>query len=429
MILNDNVLKPYFANRQTGENTGLVGRVAVAGVALNSTSLPEVSVWQSAAAPRPRLLSPKPVPAPGPTSYLTQLDGLRFVAVLLVLVDHWLAERNKLPLGPLGVTIFFVLSGFLISRILLSSKDKHGKRPGGLGFYLRTFYIRRTLRIFPLYYLVILALALAHIPPVRETLAWNLLYATNLYIASHQSWMGSIDHFWSLAVEEQVYLFFPLLLFFVPRRHVVLTMLLMITGAVASRYVLFATGQPWMVGYVSTICCLDAFGLGGLLAYLFLYERDRFEKLFQNSALVVAALLAFVLVVAYAKTYPEVHNIQTEVWERLAGSVLGMTLVGRSAVGFTGGVKWLFEHAVCRYLGQISYGLYIFHNFVFNAYHTPVSHPTVQLWNRLAALFPPGADLMVVKLFFLFGLTTLLASASWHLFEKPINSLKDIFSY
>ena len=197
--------------------------------------------------------------------HLTQLDGIRFLAVALVLFDHWTAEKLPpaltLPLGSLGVTIFFVLSGFLISRILLAGKDKlpHPKT-NYLGGYLKTFYIRRTLRIFPIYYLTLFILYLLNEPPVRRTIGWLSLYASNIYIARYATWMGTVDHLWSLAVEEQVYLFMPMLLFLIPRSWVMPTALLMLVGSVALRYGLLVHGDAWFIGYVSMPTCLDAFG-------------------------------------------------------------------------------------------------------------------------------------------------------------------------
>ncbi|GAB3339285.1 acyltransferase [Larkinella ripae] len=362
-------------------------------------------------------------------SYLTQLDGVRFIAVALVLYDHWMAERNSLPLGPLGVTIFFVLSGFLITRILLSSKEKLADRPDGLSFYLKTFYIRRTIRIFPLYYFSLFLLFIFNVPPVREKLAWCVLYATNIYIAYYQQWLGVIDHFWSLAVEEQVYLIFPLLLFFVPRKHVPLTMWLLIAGSVLFRYYLYEQQYSWVVAYVFTPACLDSFGLGALLAYLWLYRKEWIERMFASSAGVVASLAVYVALVVLSKTYTEPHNVVSEVWDRLAGSVLGFFLIGRAAVGFKGWMRWFLENPVSRYLGQISYGLYIFHNLVYNYYHTPPSHPTIRIWNKLATFVPGIDDFFVLKFFYFVLLTVFVASLSWFLLEKPINALKDRFSY
>ncbi len=347
----------------------------------------------------------------------------------MVLVDHWLGEMNRLPLGALGVTIFFVLSGFLITRILLSSKDKLAGETNGLGRYLKTFYIRRTLRIFPLYYSCLLILLIADVPPVRETIGWFLLYASNLYIGLNAHWMGVVDHLWSLAVEEQVYLFFPFLLFFVPKRYVPLTMWTMIAGSIAFRYILFVGGSSWIKSYVLTPSCLDSFGLGALLAYVWLYRRTWVNLLFSHSAGVVVSLLAYVLVIAASKAFENPHNILTEVWERLAGSVLGFFLIGRAAYGFKGWMKALLENSICRYLGQISYGMYIFHNLIYNPYHTPATHPTLQIWNKMVGIAPVLDELFVLKFFYFAALTILAASISWFCLEKPINSMKERFSY
>ncbi len=354
----------------------------------------------------------------------------------MVLFDHWMVGRIEgVPLGALGVTIFFVLSGFLITRILLSSKDKLSSQPnGGLGKYLKTFYIRRTLRIFPIYYLTLFILYLINEPPVRRTIGWLALYATNIYMATHQTWMGTVDHLWSLAVEEQVYLIFPMLLFLVPRRFVPLTALLMIVGSVGLRYVLYRKQMPWFIEYVSTPTCLDSFGLGALMAYGWLYRRDWLVRIFRSSAGVWLSLLGFIAIV-WLNNWVSIdsprgyHNSIAEVWERLVASVFGFFLIGRAVTGFNGPMKWLLEHPVSQYMGRISYGLYLFHNFVFNAFHTRPTHFTVRSWEWLSEQMPFLNSTYLFQFSYYLALTTLLATVSWFLIEKPINNLKDRFSY
>jgi len=369
--------------------------------------------------------------------HLRQLDGIRFLAVALVLFDHWTMEHIDLPvgaLGALGVTIFFVLSGFLITRILLSSKDKLGKQPNsGLGKYLKVFYIRRTIRIFPVYYLTLFVLYIVNEPPVRRTFGWLSLYATNLYIAYHATWMGTVDHLWSLAVEEQVYLFLPLLLFFVPRRYILLTSLLMIAGSVILRYALYRARLPWFIGYVSTPTCLDAFGLGMLMAYLWLYKRNQFDRLFQSSLWVWLGLLGFVSVCLLnywiaLNSSRGYHNIMSDVWERLAASIFGFFLIGRAVIGFDGAMKWVLENPVSQYMGRISYGLYLYHNFVFNVYHTQPTHFTVRAWRRITDVLPFLNSSYIFQFSFYLALTVAIATLSWYLIEKPINNLKDRFT-
>lgn len=369
-------------------------------------------------------------------NHLRQLDGIRFVAVALVLFDHWMVGRVEgVPLGALGVTIFFVLSGFLITRILLSSKDKLSKEPnGGIGTYIKTFYIRRTLRIFPAYYLTLFILALVNEPPVRKTFAWLALYGTNVYMALYHTWMGTVDHLWSLAVEEQVYLFFPLLLFFVPRRFVPVTALLMIVGSVGLRYVLYRARLPWFIGYVSMPTCLDSFGLGAIMAYGWLYQRDWFVRVFRSSAWVWFSLAGFAAMVVLnnqiALDSPRgYHNVIADVWERLGASVVGFFLIGRGVLGFGGPMKWLLENPVSQYMGRISYGLYLYHNFVFNHYHTQPTHFTVRAWRRITDVLPVLNSSYFFQFSFYLALTIALATLSWYLIEKPINNLKDRFSY
>ncbi|GAB4018730.1 acyltransferase [Spirosoma migulaei] len=371
-------------------------------------------------------------------THLIQLDGVRFIAVALVLFDHWTMERIELPvgaLGALGVTIFFVLSGFLITRILLSSKDKLSNQPnGGLSKYLKTFYIRRTIRIFPVYYLTLFILALVNEPPVRQKFGWLALYATNIYIAFYHTWMGTVDHLWSLAVEEQVYLFLPLLLFIIPRRYVPVTALCMIVGSVGLRYVLYRAHLPWFIGYVSTPTCLDSFGLGALMAYGWLYQRERFVQFFTPTSWVWLSLIGFIGVgvlnnwisIDSPRGY---HNIMSDVWERLAASLFGFFLIGRAILGFGGLMQWVLENPVSQYLGRISYGLYLYHNFVFNVYHTKPTHFTVRSWNWLTNQLPFLNSSYFFQFSFFFFLTLLIAVVSWHLIEKPINALKDKFSY
>ena len=145
--------------------------------------------------------------------YRPQLDGLRAVAVLAVAWSHW--ERPYqfgIPFGA-GVHLFYVLSGFLITGILLEVRQQHQR-----GAALRTFYIRRALRIFPAFYLTLAFAWWAEVPPLRETLAWHATYLSNAQIVLTETWPGAISHFWSLAVEEQFYLLWPWLIVFVPER-------------------------------------------------------------------------------------------------------------------------------------------------------------------------------------------------------------------
>lgn len=376
------------------------------------------------------LLQPTTASVARPGSYLVQLDGIRCLAVLLVLIDHWLAERNQLPLGPLGVTLFFVLSGFLIARILLNSKARIEERGETLWSHLRRFYIRRTLRIFPIYYLSLIVLFVAGVPVVREFFWWYITYMTNILIAWRQQWLGPTDHLWSLAAEEQFYLFFPITLFLVPKRHLPTLFVAMIVGSIALRYYFHQRGASWIVNYVLTPTSLDAFGLGALLAYLATSQTSFFMRFFRNNLWVPLCVLAWIGTV-YLEKQPGlgVHNVFNDVWLGLVASLLGFFLIGKAVIGYTGPLKWLLQNRVSVYLGQISYGLYLYHNFVYNFYHTPATNLAVRIWNRAVRELPPLNDFVALKLAYYFMLTVVVASLSWFLIEKPINALKDKFTY
>ena len=362
-------------------------------------------------------------------TYLPQLDGLRFVAVTLVMLDHWLGEANHLPLGYFGVNLFFVLSGFLITRILINSKLQDETLQRGPGHSLKTFFIRRNLRIWPVYYLTIFGLALVNFQAVRMTFWWLVTYTQNIWIVVNQTWLGAIDHLWSLAVEEQYYIFFPFLLLFTPRR-LLLPMLAALTAlSVLLRVVLFVTHAPWMAQFVLMPTCLDAFGLGGVLAWLILFRRETFDKLVRNNALLIGSFALYALNVWLMGELSPARNVATDITDRLVTSIFCMFLIGRAIVGFGQPVKWLLENRVVNYLGQISYGLYLFHNLIFNYYHTPETYFTLRVWHKAVTVLPILEAAPALRLCYFYGLTVLLAALSWHLIEKPINGLKDRFSY
>ncbi|WP_128543615.1 acyltransferase family protein [Larkinella soli] len=365
-------------------------------------------------------------------NYLIQLDGLRFLAVTLVMVDHWLGERNGLPLGYFGVNLFFVLSGFLITRILITSKLNDERQGRSHGHSLRQFYIRRSLRIFPVYYLTILVLALIGFPAVREHLGWLLTYTQNLWIAIHQTWLGAIDHLWSLAVEEQYYIFFPFLVFMIPTRNLFRMLVWLISVSILLRMYLFMTGVHWTVQFVMMPTCLDAFGMGGILAHLLVFRKEQFTRIANSNRYLLIGFLLYAFNLYMAVTGAPDRSFFTDVFDRFVTSLFCFFIIGRGVVGYGGLMKRVLENPLSNYLGRISYGLYLFHNLVFNAYHTPSDFITVRALNRLMREMPflshPAVEPVAMLLFF-YGLTVLLASLSWMVIENPANRLKDRFAY
>jgi peptidoglycan/LPS O-acetylase OafA/YrhL len=135
---------------------------------------------------------------------MPQLDSLRAIAVIGVMVHHFWPNGEVLlglTTGFLGVQLFFVLSGFLITGILLRARDVVAAGLQSTTSAIRQFYIRRLLRIFPLFYRMLAVAWIVGLPEVRDSLPWHLTYATNVYFVHIEDWHGSVSHLWSLAVE------------------------------------------------------------------------------------------------------------------------------------------------------------------------------------------------------------------------------------
>ncbi|WP_460674674.1 acyltransferase family protein [Larkinella ripae] len=365
-------------------------------------------------------------------NYFGQLDGLRFVAVSLVMVDHWLSDQIVVPIGYFGVNLFFVLSGFLITRILITSKQRDEQLNRSPGFSLRQFYIRRSLRIFPVYYLTIFVLAGIGYSAVREHLGWFLTYTPNIWMMLHHTWFGAVDHLWSLAVEEQYYLFSPFLILFTPFRFLPHLLIGLIGFSVSLRIGLFAAGTSWMVQFMLMPTCLDAFGLGGVLAYLMVFRREQFERVAGNPVLLGISFALYAQNLYLMTVTTPARNVFTDITDRFFTSFFCFFIIGKGVIGYAGITRRFLEHPISNYLGRISYGLYLFHNLVFNFYHTLPDFITVRAWNRLLRELPVLTSFgleSIAKVLFFYAITVVIATVSWFLLEKPFNDLKDRFAY
>ena len=185
--------------------------------------------------------------------YIKGLDTIRAFAVFLVLIAHWgpyfsphtvpaLIKDVLIPNGLFGVNLFFVLSGFLISGILLKEKIAN---EGHQGRTIKVFYIRRFLRIFPIYYLVIF-IAYALNPGVREYIWYYVGYSSNI-LPAKVLFDSPLVHTWSLAIEEQFYLIWPWLLIFVNRKYIKHVLLGFILIGIATRWAVYTYHWPMMV--------------------------------------------------------------------------------------------------------------------------------------------------------------------------------------
>jgi peptidoglycan/LPS O-acetylase OafA/YrhL len=372
------------------------------------------------------MISRKPV-------YFEQLNGIRFIAVFLVLIDHWLIPINPFSfLGHLGVVIFFVLSGFLITRILFENADSSRANRSSPFVKMVRFIYRRSLRIFPIYFLLLAVGAIFSISNFEQLFFWLLTYTPNIYIIINNTWIGTWDHLWTLAVEEQYYLFFPMLILFSNSRKYFNLLVGMILVGLAFRCYFYLSynhdfiEKYWFVAHVNTISALDSFGLGGFLAYLNTYKKDFLERYFSNPYLLLLSLFIYFLVLILSKNSKFDHdNIWSIVFERFFAGLFSFFLIAQAIGSKPWALGPFLTYSWVSYIGQISYGIYLYHNVVYNYYHERGNTLLGYITELLPYLNSEMPNFILLKFVLSLFLVISLASLSWFFIEKPINRYKN----
>lgn len=314
------------------------------------------------------------------TGYIKSLDGLRAIAIILVMSFH----AQITHFGWFGVQLFFVLSGFLITGILW--KEKQNDAP--LSFKFKKFWVRRSLRIFPLYFgyllLITLAYLLFHFPSYYANYAAYLFTYTFNYTRSLPQWQGNplFTHLWSLCVEEQFYIFFPLLMFFCPPKLIKYVMIVVIALSPLTRFLLgeYYTNkgltQPVVADavYWNMLSHLDAFFMGGLIPVLSLHKKIKKPQRIFTVALIVtivAGIINFIYTDSGSYYFNDLgyNHGQTELYEHvwdytvlnlLFASFILCIVSSNSNKIFTSISKALEANWMVR-IGKVSYGMYLFH--------------------------------------------------------------------
>jgi peptidoglycan/LPS O-acetylase OafA/YrhL len=368
----------------------------------------------------------------GERRHVLALDGVRGVAIVMVLCVHFIGDspaytaltRVMVKLanyGIWGVDLFFVLSGFLITGILYDSK--------GSAHYFRDFYVRRTLRIFPLYYgvLALLFIVLPALPsPYPAGLAesahhqgWLWLYASNIYLAIRRTWaLPYVGHFWSLAVEEQFYLVWPIVVFYISRRWLLGVCVAVTVLALALRSTLGLAGGDAMAQLVLTPCRFDALCVGGFLA---LAVRSRgLARVAHVARLSLGPLFCLILLASGLNAIRgSLSSVVLPVRGTLIALTFGALLVTTLAAPTESILSRVLRGRVLCFLGTRSYGIYVFHGIL--AYGMVEHRATL---DALAARLGPGPAMVIVAAL---GATVsvLVAAASYELFEKHFLRLKN----
>jgi peptidoglycan/LPS O-acetylase OafA/YrhL len=342
---------------------------------------------------------------------LKQLDTVRAFAIGLVMVEHFggraLNQHIPIGAGSVGVGLFFTLSGFLITGILLQSFDAgvENKRAVWLDFYAR-----RLLRLVPPYFAVIAALVAMGIAPVATSWPWDISYLTNVYIARG----GASTVFWSLSVEEQFYLLWPLVIAFAPRRWLIAAILAM--GGLSLLFKLGIALGGYDTSSVTRLLFANLVLLGaGCLLAVISYRDGRancftwYQGCARRNFTLAAWTCLGAAILSWAIFPKEGGMVRYYTNDLLVGTFYAWAILN-AAIGFTGTVGKIFDNAGLQYIGRISYGLYLVHNWmpdIVTKYLGPM--PKYQAGPIVLAA------------------TFAICALSWRYFERPILGLKRFF--
>jgi peptidoglycan/LPS O-acetylase OafA/YrhL len=367
--------------------------------------------------------------------YIKSLDGIRAIAIILVMSFHY----DMTYFGWFGVQLFFVLSGFLITGILWKEKQSQSS----LQYKFKKFWTRRSLRIFPLYfgYLLFVGLSylLFHFPSYYSYYAPYLFTYTFNYTRSLPQWQGNplFTHLWSLCIEEQFYLFFPLIIFLCPPKFIKYLMVIIIALSPISR---FALGEyykskglsPDVVAdavYWNTLSHLDAFFMGGIIPVLSLNKKIKKPQFIFFGAIAIAftaGLINFLTINSghsYLNDLGYDHGqskLYQHVWQytclNLVFASFILLLVSNYSNKLTAFIRKSFESNWMVRIGKVSYGMYIFHWAILVYFYNRFFHAD-NIYFKLVLFIP---YVIIVYLF---------AEVSFRLYESKFLKLKDKLSF
>ena len=354
------------------------------------------------------------------TNYRPQLDGLRAIAVSIVIVAHWVPDsvawKSWFPFSIAGVRLFFVLSGFLITGILLDQRAAIEAGRQSVGRSMGVFFLRRLTRLVPAYYLLLVVGAALGIGVIGQSLAWHLTYLSNAYLILEGRWAPGVFHLWSLAVEEQFYIAWACLIFLAPRRWIAPAVIGAVALAPAFRTLGVFAGWSGMTIRLNPIACLDTLALGALLALSTRAEwaeagaRHR-DWLLRLGLAVGLAIVAGVVLVENLAGSDLARAVGIPLLD-LGIALVSVWCVARAAHGFTGPAGAFLQNPAVVYVGLWSYAIYLYHAIV---------GPLVR---QAFPTLPFGAT-------FVLALLTVLALswASWLLVETPARNFGRRFRY
>ncbi|NHA04779.1 acyltransferase [Mucilaginibacter sp. HC2] len=348
--------------------------------------------------------------------HIHELDGIRGIAAIMIMIFHFFQVlevpsthhtllkqlQNISRFGQTGVTLFFVLSGFLITRILLSTKNHEG--------YFSAFYIRRSLRIFPLYYfflvvsyfLLPILLKEPFIPFHKQWYYW--VYLQNFGTTFNWGCVGP-GQLWSLAVEEHFYLFWPLLIYYLNVKQIKISVWIIFALGFISRFLLIKNGYE---SFYFTFSNMDSLALGSLLALAELKGMNKKHYGLLFTATIIPTVILWRFVGGTGNVFIQIIKIPliAVAYYGFIGFVVASSLKATF-------LNKLLTSKPLTYTGKISYGLYVYHPTLFAIFHRKHLQ-----FNNIG-----------LNLLFDMGSAYIIATLSYYLFEANILKFKKYFQY
>jgi len=352
-----------------------------------------------------------------PRQHYPALDGLRGFACLIVVIYHNFGFIQKyIFFGWLSVDLFFTLSGFLITDILMNAVH----RP----HYLRNFYARRFFRIFPLYYLSLIIL-LVWLPRLQTPLHLEYYSNNQAYIWTYlQNWLyvfnppvntDSLNHFWSLAVEEQFYLIWPFVILLLKNpKHLLIFVLLMLVGVSGIRLWAWLHQVQGLAYYnLYTFTRIDGICIGSIVAIL-LRISPGFLSRYTPAIVIVFALLNFGFFFinrSFSFSFPYLALIGYTTLAMLLGLMVNQGITKENKL-----INFIFNFSFLKFIGTVSYGFYVIHWPVYRGLSPWVSSRLEQILSIDLAAITTSILLAALALF--------LSWLSFKYFETPFLKLK-----
>jgi len=342
--------------------------------------------------------------------YFPYLDGFRAIASLLVLLVH--TDCVYFQSGWVGVPMFFVLSSFLITNILITNKKSEN--------YFKTFYYRRILRIFPIYYLALffcLAWGFLMKFDVSQFL-YYFLYVQCFTLSNQLEpvFCNSIlRHTWSLSVEEIFYLLWPAVIYFLNQKKVIITCVILGVGSLIFKFLLIESNNG-PLALLSFFGNLDCLMIGALLS-IYITQPDFEFKPWHKQMLIITLIFTVVFILIPFFNISQGQLLFSKIALSFTISWLSFFALLYFVAGNAGNmVKLLLNNQLISYLGKISYGTYLYHLLVYMFMSSLLFHYKISLNSTLDSL---------LKISLTYG----VAIASWHFIEKPILGLKVKMKY